>query len=191
MQLNLSFADLNQSEEHMKRHPWGKVPAVSFPDGITLYESRAISRYLARKYSLPLLPADTDLESMALFDQAQSVEMLYFAEPATRIGYEMFAKKLRGLTPDEAIIAAAVPAVESFFDVAERLLQDREYMAGNEFTLVDIFYVPLVRRLFVCGYGDMVLSRKAVSAWWDRCINRPATRDMFAADEQPAGAAPK
>ena len=175
----------------MKRHPWGKIPAVVFPEGFTLYESRPICKYLAKKYSFPLLPPDSDIEATALFDQAQSAEMLYFADPAGKIAFEKFAKKFMGLPPDEAVVSAALKAVEAYFDVAERLLQDKDYMAGNDFTLADIYYIPLIQGLFACGYGDVVLSRKAVSAWWDRCVNRPAIKKLLAADKEAMAAAAK
>jgi glutathione S-transferase len=189
--LYIADAAAIQSEENMKRHPWGKVPVITFPEGFTLYESRAICKYLARKYAFPLLPPDSDVEAAALFDQAQSVEMLYFADPAGRIAFEKFAKKFIGLPCDEAVVLGALRSVEMFFDVAERLLQHQEFMAGKDFTLVDIYYIPLIQRLFACGYGDVILSRKAVSAWWDRCINRPAIQKMLAADKEAAAAARK
>jgi glutathione S-transferase len=173
----------------MKRHPWGKIPVITFPEGFTLYESRAICKYLAKKYSFPLLPPDTDVEAAALFDQAQSAEMLYFADPAGKIAFEKFAKKFMGLPADEAVVAGALKSVEAFFDVAERLLQQKDYMAGKDFSLADIYYIPLIQRLFACGYGDVVLSRKAVSAWWDRCINRPAIQKLLAADKEAMAAA--
>jgi glutathione S-transferase len=173
----------------MKRHPWGKIPVVTFPEGFTLYESRAICKYLAKKYAFPLLPPDTDVEAAALFDQAQSAEMLYFADPAGKIAFEKFAKKFMGLPADEAVVAGALKSVEAFFDVAERLLQEREYMAGKDFTLADIYYIPLIQRLFASGYGDVILRRKAVSAWWDRCINRPAIQKLLAADKEAMAAA--
>jgi glutathione S-transferase len=173
----------------MKRHPWGKIPAITFPGGFTLYESRAICKYLVRKYSFPLLPPDADIEAAALFDQAQSAEMLYFAEPAGRIAFEKFVKKFMGLPPNEAVVSDALRSVEMFFDVAERLLEHEDYMAGKDFTLADIYYIPLIQRLFACGYGDIILSRKAVSAWWDSCMTRPAIQKMLAADKEAAAAA--
>jgi glutathione S-transferase len=175
----------------MKRHPWGKIPVITFPDGFTLYESRSICRYLARKYSFPLLPPDSDVEATALFDQAECAEMLYFAGPAGSIAFEKFAKKFMGLPVNNAVVAEAVKSVANFFDVVERLLQHKNYMAGNDFTLVDISYIPLIQRLFACGYGDVILSRKAVSAWWDRCMNRPAIQQMLVADQEAATAARK
>jgi glutathione S-transferase len=163
---------------------------IAFADGFTLYESRAICKYLARKYSFPLLPSESDIEATALFDQAQCAETLYFADPVGRISFEKFVKKkFMGLPPDDAVVSSALRSVEMFFDVAERLLQQKDYMAGNDFTLVDIYYIPLIQRLFACGYRDVITSREAVNAWWDRCVNRPAIQKMLVADKEAAAAA--
>lgn len=187
--LNLQKGE-QKSPDHMKRHPWGKVPAVAFSDGLVLYESRAICKYLAQKYNFPLLPPATDLPAGALFDQAQSVEMLYFADPAGRIAFEKMAKRFMGLPADEAVVAASLKAVEAYFDVAETLLQKQEYVAGSAFTLVDIYYIPLVTRLFAVGYGeDLLASRPAVRAWWERITSRPGIQALLAADRQAAAAA--
>ncbi|CAJ0548515.1 Ff.00g021280.m01.CDS01 [Fusarium sp. VM40] len=188
--LNLAKGE-QKSKENLSRHPWGKVPAITFPDGFTLYESRAICKYLAKKYSFPLLPSKSDVEASALLEQAQSEEIQYFAEPAGRIAFEKFAKKFIGLPPNEAVVADALKSVEAYFDVAERLLGSKNYMAGNEFTLVDIYYIPLVQRLFICGYGDVITSRKAVGAWWNRVISRPAIQKIMATDKEAAAAAGK
>jgi glutathione S-transferase len=108
--------------------------------------------------------------------------MQYFAEPAGRIGFEMFVKRrFRGLPPNEEVVADAVKALEAFFDVVEGFLAKREYMAGDQFTLVDIYYVPLVQRLFVCGVGNVITERPAVSAWWERVFTRPAVQKIMAA----------
>ncbi|MCJ1307324.1 hypothetical protein MMC25_000970 [Agyrium rufum] len=128
---------------------------------------------------------------MALFDQAQSVEMLYFAEPAGRIAFEKFAKRFMGLPPDDAVVSDALRSVKVFFDIAEGLLQHQDYMAGNDFTLVDIYYIPLIQRLFACGHGDLIVGREAMSAWWDRCMKRPAIQRMLAAEEEAALASSK
>ena len=117
--------------------------------------------------------------------------MLYFAEPAGRIAFEKFAKRFMGLPSDEAVVSDALRSVETFFDVAEQFLHHKDYMAGNDFTLVDIYYIPLIQRLFACGHGDIIVSREAVSAWWDRCVNRPAIQRMLAADKEAAIAASK
>lgn len=115
--------------------------------------------------------------------------MLYFTDPAGKIGFEKFVKKFMGLPPNDAVVSDALRSVEAFFDVAERLFEDKDYMAGNDFTLVDIYYIPLIKRLFACGYEDIITSRPAVKAWWERCVNRPAIQRMLATDKEAAAAA--
>ncbi|KAF2025601.1 glutathione S-transferase domain-containing protein [Setomelanomma holmii] len=181
----------HKSEENVNRHPWGKIPVLTFPNDFNLYESRAICKYLARKYAFPLLPRDDDIEAMALFDQAESIETQYFAGPAGSIAFERFAKMFMGLPPNETVVSEALRSVEAFFDVVERSLQENEYMAGKHFTLADIYYIPLIQRLFACGYGEAIISRKALSGWWYRCIGRPAIKALLAADQEAAGAARK
>lgn len=159
--------------------------------GFTLHESRSICEYLARKYSFQLVPAASDVEATALFNQAQSIEMQQFAEPAGKISFEKFVKaKYRGLPANEAVVSEASKSLETFFGVAERLLQEKHFMAGNEFTLVDIYYIPLILRLFACGCENVVTSRKVVSAWWERCMSRPAIKRMIADDKEAMAASP-
>jgi glutathione S-transferase len=76
-------------------------------------------------------------------------------------------------------VSDSLKAVEAFFDVAEKFLEERKYMAGNEFTLVDLYYIPLVKRLFVCGFGDAVTGRKNVGEWWERVSGRPAVKEVM------------
>lgn len=178
-----------KSPENMARHPWGKIPVAVWEDGFTLYESRAICRYIAMKHSLALLPSASDAKATALFEQAQSSETLYFADPAGKIGFEKFAKRFMGLPADEAVVAASLKAVEAYFDVAEKLLQKTQFMAGDDFSLVDIYYIPLVLRLFAAGFGDAVLSRPNVAAWWQRCTNVPEIKKLLDADKAAMAAA--
>lgn len=185
--LNLMKGE-QKSPEHLKRHPWGKVPAVVFPDGFTLYESRAISKYLCKRYSLPLLPSESDLEASAKVDQAQVVEMAYFGDAAGKLAFEKYAKKLRGWPTDEAVVAECLKSLGAFFDVAEGILSHQPWMAGDNFTLVDIFYIPLVERLVQVGHEDLITSRKAVNAWWERATCRPAIAKLLAADKAEAAA---
>src|SRR5277367_2663757 len=62
-------------------------------DGFILYESRAICRYIARKYAsqgTPLIP--TELKAEALFEQAASIETSYFKHASAAV-HEGVAKK--------------------------------------------------------------------------------------------------
>lgn len=105
--------------------------------------------------------------------------------PANKLTYEKFVKaKLLGLTPDETTIANALQSLEAYFDIAERLLSQNKWMAGQDFSLVDIYYIPVIQRLFDIGNGDLVTSREAVNDWWSRCVNRPAIKALIEGDRE-------
>lgn len=58
-------------------------------DGFILYESRAICRYIAAKYSeRGLIP--TEPKANAIFEQAASVELTNFDPSASLIAIELF-----------------------------------------------------------------------------------------------------
>jgi glutathione S-transferase len=57
------FIGQTGSEEHKSRNPLGKIPALAEPNGVTLAESMAICRYLARTHDSvrPFYPCDDPL----------------------------------------------------------------------------------------------------------------------------------
>lgn len=60
------------SESFRAKQPFGKVPLLE-DDGFRVYESRAICKYIARKYASrgnKLMPDEEDLKGYALFEQA-------------------------------------------------------------------------------------------------------------------------
>ena len=60
-------------------------------DGFLLYESRAIARYLAEKFSKEgsgLVPSRNDLRALAVFEQAMSIECTHFDPLAAEINFE-------------------------------------------------------------------------------------------------------
>src|SRR5277367_4014067 len=62
-------------------------------DSFILYESRAIARYIARKYAsqgTPLIP--TELKAEALFEQATSIETSYFEYASSAVSEGVFKK---------------------------------------------------------------------------------------------------
>src|SRR5438128_562767 len=72
----LVLIDMSRGEhkgvEHLARHPFGVIPALAI-DGFTMYESRAIVRYLEDRFPSPSL-TPTDRRSRAMMEQYLSVE---------------------------------------------------------------------------------------------------------------------
>ncbi|KAJ7483164.1 glutathione S-transferase [Mycena latifolia] len=163
-----------KTPEFVAKHPFGLIPVID-DDGFILYESRAICRYLAEKYAdqgTPLLP--TTLQDKALFEQAASIEFANISPPLSQIVDEVFAKPYRGLPTDEAVIAQALSGLSTKLDVYEVILGKQKFLAGNEFTLADLFHLYYVRVLTFRNIDIMTSKGPNLARWWNDLVGRPA-----------------
>jgi len=131
-----------KTEPHISRHPFGRVPALEH-DGITLYETQAILRYLDRVLPKPAL-TPTDPKAAGRMDQLMNICDWYLFQGVNNvIGFHrIVGPRLMGLVPDEAAIAAAIPKAHVVFNEISRLLGQKTYLAGEEMTLADILVAP-------------------------------------------------
>ena len=80
----------HKTPEYLAHQPFGQLPYIE-DDGVEVFESRAICRFLALKYGGvgTLLPAQGDLEKTAKFEQAASVELSNFEAPMGLLAWEV------------------------------------------------------------------------------------------------------
>lgn len=69
-------------------------------------------------------------------------------------------------------MALATKKLSDKLDIFDALLAKQKYMGGNNFSLIDIFYMPHTEKLFEAGEGELITSRPNVKAWWDRISSR-------------------
>jgi glutathione S-transferase len=77
VEVNLFKGD-QKSEAHLARQPFGKIPVLE-DDGFFVFESRAISKYLAKKFATKgtnLIPDDGDFKAYGVFEQVGCVSVL-------------------------------------------------------------------------------------------------------------------
>src|SRR5437868_14705668 len=127
-----------KSEEHLKRHPFGRIPAFEH-DGFALYETQAIIKYLDRIVPNPPL-TPTDPRAFARMNQIIGIiEWYFFPKAAAPIAFQrIIGPKLLGLPTDEAPIAEALPVARTCFAELDRLLGNNTYLTGDEVTIADI-----------------------------------------------------
>ncbi|KAH6961800.1 glutathione S-transferase [Ilyonectria sp. MPI-CAGE-AT-0026] len=172
----------HQDPKYVKeRHPFAKVPAFQDAD-VNLFESRAICRYLANKYQSELSPSIKDNKTLALFEQAASVEASYFEPAIEKLGFELIFKKALGIgETDEAIVNQQKAQLSKVLDYYENSLSQQDYLAGKTYSLVDLFHVPWIgfiqHRLQL---SNEIESRKNLKAWWNRVSQRAATKAVLA-----------
>ncbi|KAH7112986.1 glutathione S-transferase [Dactylonectria estremocensis] len=172
----------HQDPKYVKeRHPFAKVPAFQDAD-VNLFESRAICRYLANKYQSELSPSIKDNKTLALFEQAASVEVSYFEPAIEKLGFELIFKKALGIgETDEEIVNQQKAQLSKVLDYYENSLSQQDYLAGETYSLVDLFHVPWIgfiqHRLQL---SNEIESRKNLKAWWNRVSQRAATKAVLA-----------
>ncbi|KAJ7754640.1 glutathione S-transferase [Mycena maculata] len=170
----ISLAGENKTPEYLAIHPFGQVPAID-DDGFILYESRAICRYLAEKYQdqgTKLIP--TELKAKARFEQAASLEFANFNPYAWTIYFEGLNKARRGVAKDEAAYDNAVAQLSNTLDVYEVILGKQKFLAGDEFTLADLFHIGFGVFLAPAGCDLMTTKGPNITRWWNEINARPS-----------------
>ncbi|KAG6557480.1 hypothetical protein Mapa_000753 [Marchantia paleacea] len=174
IRLNLVSGD-HKKPAFLEMNPFGKLPAFK-DDDLTLFESRAIVRYVAAKFEgqgSPLL--GTTLKEKALVDQWIEAESQNFNGPCqTLLAQLIFHKVLMNKEPDEGVVATNVEKLEAVLDVYESRLSKSKYLAGEFFSLADLVHVPYLHFLITgTRLSSIVTSRKHVNAWWEAISSRP------------------
>lgn len=165
-----------KSKEMLEVQPYGKVPAWQEAGGFTLFESRAIIRYLAE--GTHLVPSD--VKARAIMEQWISVEYSYFAPSYMPIYYMKFLKKVP-LNEDECTKHEA--ALQPTLDILESRLTESDYLAGPDFTLADLTYLCYFAMADKIGLQGSIDSRPKLSAWWQRCSSRDCWKFAMTPDE--------
>jgi len=184
LKYELKIVDLSKGEqkspEFLEKQPFGVVPVLVDEDGFQVYESRAICRYLELKYKgkgTELIPSD--IKGQGLFEQAASIETSYFDPYASKIVFERLFKKMKGLgEPDETVVASLKAELNTKLDVYEKILSKQPYLAGQTYTLADLFHIPYGTWLVKLGEGGVFDSRPNVKQWWDKITGRQAWKTV-------------
>ncbi|KAI5123836.1 hypothetical protein M0805_009128 [Coniferiporia weirii] len=171
----------NKTEEYLaQKHPFGKVPTLVEEDGFTVYESHAISRHLVNKYGHKsgLVPKD-DYKKVALFEQALAIQNSYFHTFAFGVSTEQVFKPMRGQLTDKEREAEYVEALKDSLKAYEVILSKQKYLAGDEFTLADLFHLPYGTVL--TEYTDFtgLEATPNVARWWKDIYGRPSWQSVI------------
>lgn len=161
-------------QEHLERHPFGKVPAFEH-DGFSLYETFAICRYVDEAFDGPALQP-SEARARARMTQVICVLDSYTYGPmvGTLVIQRLVVPKMGG-QPDEAAISAALPKVKTALGALESLLGSNQYLAGDTLSLADLHLIP--QYTYLTGTpesGDLLADSPNLRGWWDRVNGLPS-----------------
>jgi glutathione S-transferase len=163
--------------EYLARQPWGQVPVLEEDDGWQLFESRAIIRHLDATLPGPALtPANA--RDRARMEQWISIESANFTPGVMKILGQLLFAKWRGEEPKMTLVEEGRASVRKAVAVMEKTLAEHEYIAGKEFTLADIGFMPYIEYLFVAGEGNLITDNPNTSAWWNRISERASWQQV-------------
>ena len=168
--------------DYLAINPNGRLPAIE-DGGFTLWESLAITLYLAKKHSPGrLYPA-------ALEDEAKAWQWSLWAVQEVNRGVNIWSLHALRLPPaerDPQRLAEALAVLEPPFKVLDGALVDRRYLLGEDFTVADLNVAAVIGRAI-----DMDLSAKPrLQDWLRRCLDRPAARAARALRAEADAAVP-
>jgi glutathione S-transferase len=171
-----------RAPEFLALNPNGRLPFI-VDDDFVLFESLAITLYLAKKHSYgKLYPA-------ALQGEAHAWQWSFWAIAEVDRGVNIWSLHALRLPPaerdaqkrDEALAVLAAP-----FRVLDAAVAKRPYLLGDDFTVADLNVAAVISRAV-----DMDLAAVPhLKAWLDRCLDRPAARTALALKAQADSATP-
>ena len=172
-----------RSPAHAARHPFLKVPVLE-DGGLVLYESTAIMRYLDRAIDGPALAPESARES-ARAEQWISVGQSYFAPVVQPLVIEVIFRRYLGGERNAAAIEAGRAGMQRPLDVVDEWLAANPYLAGDSFSLAELYWMPYFEYLSHAGESGAIASRRHLAAWWERVSARPAWREAARTGPQP------
>ena len=130
---------------YLAMNPNSRVPTIEEADGYTLWESNSILRSLVatRAGGDPVHPAAP--KARADVERWMDWQLAMLAGPMTTIFFAHV--RTPAAQRDHAATAKARDAAEALWQIVERQLQGRDYVAGG-FSLADIVLGPYLHRWF-------------------------------------------
>jgi glutathione S-transferase len=182
------FAPDGVPRAHFERHPFGRVPTFDH-DGFMLYETGAITRYIDEAFpGVPLQP--NAARARARMNQTISVLDAYAYQPMI---WGVFVQRIsipkEGGTPNEAIVAEALPKIGVCLRALENLLGTQRFFAGDEVSLADLHAAPILLYFAMTVEGRKMLNEQTqLSRWLSELRKRrsvDATKSVYEGEPDP------
>ncbi|TYH45227.1 hypothetical protein ES332_D11G250500v1 [Gossypium tomentosum] len=177
--VNMSKGE-HKSPDFLKIQPFGQVPAFQ-DESTSLFESRAICRYVCQKYaekgnkglygSNPLAKAS--------IDQWLEAEGQSFNPPSSVLVFQLaFAPRMK-IKQDQSLINQNHDKLAKALEVYEKRLGESRFLAGDEFSLADLSHLPNTHYLVnATDRGELFTSKKNVGRWWAEISSRDSWKKV-------------
>lgn len=177
--ISYTLAPVNfRSDDYLNDHPFRKMPVLKHGD-VNLYETLAIAIYLDEAFNGPALQPSQVVEKARMMQWISLTNDYIYKSMVGGCVSERFVKPMRGLEPDEVLIAATVPVIERQLAILNAGLESNAYLAGDTVTLADFFLAPIIVYFAATPEGATSLPRvAAVQEWVERMNATPQFQEI-------------
>lgn len=163
----------HKSESFLKLNPNGKIPVLVDGDFV-LWESMAITNYLAHKYNSPLKGQNPEEEGLIL--QWSFWALAEFQAPVIQwLIQEVFVPAEKR---NHQVIEHAQKVLPHLLEVLDKSLHGKSYLVSERFSLADLHVASVVNILPALKYDLSTYSN--ITKWMSAYHDRPAFQKMLA-----------
>ena len=152
--------------DYLAINPNGRLPAI-VDDGFVLWESLAITMYLAKKHAAGrLYPA-------ALAGEARTWQWSLWAVQEVDRAVNIWSLHAIRLPPEDRnaeLRAQALKIMEAPFRVLDAALAEQPCLLGEDFTVADLNVAAVISRAIEADLS----ATPHLGSWLKRCLERPA-----------------
>lgn len=171
--VNIFSGDL-QEEEHLSRHPFGKIPVMDV-DGLRLLETDAICRYLDETREGPSHIPGTPVGRARMTEAINLTNNYGYRALMGVAGYHLFPDFVGN--PDGEQHADALASAATFLDLVMHKKGEDPWLAGRSVSLADFFLAPMWYFVSITPEYDRLRQIAGLSEWWARVRALDCFRD--------------
>lgn len=160
---------------HLARNPFGTVPAFEH-DGLELYETSPILRYVDQVFAGPALTPEDPRERARMNQVISIIDYHGYASIIGQIVVQRLFTALLANGTDEAVVKAGIPRAQLCLQELERIKGHHTFLAGDRVSLADLYLVPIIFYLKLTPEGGLLALRKGLEAWWQAMAERGSVK---------------
>lgn len=170
VQVNVLAGEPKQPE-HLRRHPFGKVPVLDH-DGLRILETAAICRYLNDVLDGPSLVPATPADRARMDMVVGIVDSYGYGSLVGGVAaYHLFPDFVGG--KNEAMHAGGLEEGRKVLELAMATKGSSRFIAG-ELSIADLFLAPILFYVSLTPDKDALFSVPGLQDWWQAVTARPS-----------------
>lgn len=147
-------------------HPFQRIPAFEH-DGLRLYETSAICRYVDEAFDGPRLQPENIVERAAMNQIIGLLDSYGYRPMVWDISVEMVAKPDEGGETNQAVVEVAIPVARTVLAELARLQHSDTWLVGERLSLADLHAAPIIGYFLKAPIATAMLGRHPrLESWW-------------------------